>query len=394
MKSLRARQRFRSAKSGAMKVFAGAATIAALTLPAATAQAGFTTSFGDGKSLSIGLGLRGSFTSTEDGAPNGRSRSADFNLDSVRLYINGSLTSSIKATFNTERDGDGHVRLLDGFARFEPMDEINVWAGRLLPPSDRANLDGPYYLNAWSYPGVVSQYPAKFAGRDDGVTVWGKLLGKKLVYAVGGFAGHNRFTGASNAGDNILYAGRITYNVFDPEDDPGYFTSSTYYGSANILAIGVAGMYQKKGVGTATSPGDYKSWNVDLLFEKPLGDDVGVITLEGAYYKYDTDGVLDVAPGFGGSGAVSNVGGLVAGDAYLAGAAYLLPGKVGWGKFQPYLRYQRFEPDLGGFARMIDGGVNYVIDGHNARISLDYANVKVGSAKSSDRYIVGVQLQF
>jgi hypothetical protein len=377
-------------------ILAGAVTVASLCVAAGTASAGITESFGEDKSVSLGLGLRGSFTSTENGAPNGKSRSTDFNLDSVRIYMGASLTKSIKATFNTERDGDGHIRLLDGFARFEPMDEFNIWAGRLLPPSDRANLDGPYYLNAWSYPGVVSQYPARFAGRDDGVTVWGKLAEKHLVYAVGAFLGHNRLAGASNQGDNILYAGRVTYNFLDPEDDPGYFTSSTYYGSADILAVGVAGMYQKHGVGTAAKPGDYKSFNVDLLAEHKLGDDIGTATLEGAYYHYGTGGAIDVSPSFGGAGSTANVGGIADGDAYLIGVAYLLPGKVGWGKFQPYARYQKFLNDTsGGYAREYDAGVNYVIDGHNARISLDYASMKgTGSTGSTDRFIVGVQLQF
>lgn len=373
---------------------ATAVTTATLTLVAGTASAGIKVPFGDDASVNLGLGLRGSFTSAEGAAPNG-SRSSDFNLDSIRIYMGASLTKSIKATFNTERDGDGNIRLLDGYAQFEPMDEINLWVGRMLPPSDRANLDGPYYLNAWSYPGVVSQYPARFAGRDDGVTVWGKLADKHLVYAVGAFRGHNRIAGASNAGDKPLVAGRITYNLLDPEDDPAYYTSSTYYGSADILAIGFAGMYQKKGVGTAARPGAYKSYNADLLFEKPLGKDVGTITLEGAYYHYGTSGAVDVSPSFGGAGGTANVGGIADGDAYLIGAAYLLPAEIGPGKLQPYARYQKFMNDSsGGYAREYDFGVNYVIKGHNARISLDYASLKGTGSKSTDRFIAGVQLQF
>ncbi|MEI9891733.1 MAG: hypothetical protein WDN45_15765 [Caulobacteraceae bacterium] len=81
--------------------------------------------------------------------------------------MNGQLNKTIGATFNTERDGDGNIVVLDGYARFEFKDEFNIWAGRMLPPTDRSNLDGPYYLSSYNYPGVVSQYPAKFAGRDD-----------------------------------------------------------------------------------------------------------------------------------------------------------------------------------------------------------------------------------
>ncbi|MDB5393153.1 MAG: hypothetical protein JWM91_659 [Rhodospirillales bacterium] len=369
-----------------------AALLTACALPVASATAGGTIAFGDGESVSLGLGLRSSFTSTEHGAPDG-SRSSDFSLDSVRLYIGASLNDHIKATFNTERNGNGDVEVLDGYAQFEFADEFNVWVGRMLPPSDRANLDGPYYLNTWLYPGVVSQYPAKFAGRDDGATLWGKLLDKKLVYSAGAFEGHNRIGGASNTGDNLLYAGRIAYNFLDAEPDPAYYESSTYYGSVDILTLAFAAQYEADGVGTAARRGDYTGWNMDLLFEKKLS--FGVVTLEGAYYNYDTDGVKDVAPNFNGAGPTANVGGITQGDGYLIGAAYLFPQKVGWGQFQPFFRYQSFDADLNRTtSNEYDLGVNYVIDAHNARISLDYSKNDGTGTQGFDRFIAGIQLQF
>jgi len=367
-------------------------TAAALIACAMPAHAGATINFGDGESVSVGLGLRTSFTSQSNGAPDS-SRSADFSLDSVRLYIGASLNDYIKATFNTERDGNGTIDVLDGYAQFEFMPEFNIWVGRMLPPSDRANLDGPYYLNNWLYPGLVSQYPAKFAGRDDGATVWGKLLDKKLVYSAGVFEGHNRVAGASNHGDDPLFAGRVAYSFLDAESDPGYYTSSTYYGSADILTLAFAVQYEENGVGSAARRGDYTGWNMDLLFEKKYS--FGTITLEGAYYNYDTGGVFDVAPGFGGVGGTANVGGITQGDGYLIGADYLIPGKVGWGQFQPFFRYQDFTNDLlHADAHQYDLGVNYVISGHNARISIDYSKNQGDGVPDFDRIIAGIQLQF
>ncbi len=379
--------------SNSIKRQLGAGVTAAAILACATpAHAGATIGFGDGESVSVGLGLRTSFTSQSNGAPDG-SRSADFSLDSVRLYIGASLNDNIKATFNTERDGNGTIEVLDGYAQFEFMPEFNIWVGRMLPPSDRANLDGPYYLNNWLYPGLVSQYPAKFAGRDDGATVWGKLLEKKLVYSAGIFEGHNRVAGASNHGDDPLFAGRVAYNFLDPEPNPAYYESSTYYGSVDVLTLAFAAQYEQNGVGSALHRGDYTGWNMDLLFEKKLP--FGVITLEGAYYNYDTQGVTDVAPGFGGAGATPNVRGITQGDGYLIGADYLIPGKVGWGQFQPFFRYQEFNNDLlHARADQYDLGVNYVISGHNARVSLDYSKNQGEGVPDFDRVIVGIQLQF
>jgi hypothetical protein len=371
---------------------ATAALLAASTIPGGPAHAGATIGFGDGESVSVGLGLRTDFTSQSNGAPNG-SRSADFSLDDVRLYIGASLNDYIKATFNTERDGDGHVDVLDGYAQFEFMPEFNIWVGRMLPPSDRANLDGPFYLNSWLYPGLVSQYPAKFAGRDDGATVWGKVFDKKLVYSAGVFEGHNRYAGASNQGDDPLIAGRVAYNFLDAEPDPAYYTSSTYYGSVDVLTLAFALQYEENGVGTAIHRGDYTGWNMDLLFEKKLS--FGVITLEGAYYNYDTGGVKDVTPNFGGAGPTANVGGITQGDGYLIGADYLIPGKVGWGQFQPFFRYQNFDNDLTHLgADQYDLGVNYVISGHNARVTIDYSKDEGGGVADYDRIIAGIQLQF
>lgn len=370
------------------------AVAGACLLASTGAQAGGTITFGEDKSISVGLGLRGSFSSIEEGAPDGTSRSSDFSLDSVRLYVNSSLNKQIKATFNTEKDANDNLKMLDAYARFEFTEGFNVWAGRMLPPSDRANLDGPYYLSAWSYPGLASQYPARFAGRDNGVNIWGKVAEKRLTYAVGAFEGHNNYAGASSEDDNLLYAGRIQYDFWDTALDPAYYTSSTYYGSKEVFSLGMAAMYQKNGVGNAATRGDYQSWNVDALMEKRAAGG-GALTVEGAYYHYDTGDTVDVTPGFGGSAGSDNVGGIAQGKAYLAGAAYLFPQKVGQGKFQPYLRYQSFDNDLSNVkSTQSDYGVNYIIDGHNARVSATYTINEADGAKDLDKFVVGLQLQF
>jgi hypothetical protein len=379
---------------GGRHVLCTAAAVGAVLAPLSAHAAG-TITFGpnNDESISIGLGLRGSVTSDARGNATG-GQSTDFNLDSIRLYVNGQLTKQIGATLNTERDGDGDIEVLDGYARFEFRDEINVWVGRMLPPSDRSNLDGPYYLSSYNYPGGVSQYPSKFDGRDDGVTVWGKLLAKKLTYAVGVFNGHDRVAGAANQAHNPLVAARVAYNFWDVEDNPGYYTSSTYYGTANVLTLAFAGMSQKDGVGSLTGHGDYESWNVDGLMERKVLDG-GAVTLEGAYYHYDTGGVTDVASNFGGAGPNDNIGGLTQGNAYLVSAGFLFPQVVGIGKFQPVVRYQQFDATITHVTtRQTDASLNYIIKGHNARLSLDWAHEEATYAPNDDRVTAGVQLQF
>jgi hypothetical protein len=374
-----------------------ATAVAALfTLAAGSAMAGGTISFGEDKSVSVGFGMRTSYTSISDGAPNGTSRSSDFNLDSIRLYTSASLNKYIKGTFNTERTSSGAlgpndtgtVRVMDAYVEFDMMPEFNIWAGRMLPPSDRANLDGPYYLLAWAYPGVVSAYPNLAVGRDDGVLAWGKVMDKKVVYSVGAFEGRNRATlnalaaPTSNQSANLLYAGRVAVNFWDPEPAPAYYTGSTYFGAADILTVALAGMKQSDGVGSATVSDDYTAWNMDVLMEKKLS--AGVVTLEGAYYKYDF------------SEAAATADGAVApGKAMLAGAGFLFPTKFGVGQLQPYYRYQKFDAD-GAFtdSKQHDFGLNYIIDGPNAKISATYTKLERTALPDIKMVVAGVQVQF
>lgn len=389
------------------------AVLGASVLTIAPAQAGGTINIGPDQSVSVGFGLRSSFTSAEKGAPDGKSRGEDFSLDSIRLYMGASLNKYIKATFNTEKKSDNSVQVIDGIAQFEPMPEFNVWAGRMLPPSDRANLDGPYYLLAWGYPGLVSQYPSYAVGRDNGVLAWGNI-DKKIVYSVGAFEGHNNATGASSESSNLLYAGRVAINLMDAELAPAYYTGSTYFGAADIFTIGLVIQTQSDGVGTAADKGRYTGYNVDVLYEnKDTGS--GSLTLEGAAYKYDTDDKVDIDPNTvssnaKGLGVTSGLGGLTQGKAYLLGVGYLFPQQVGWGKFQPYARFQKFDRDKitnSGVVALYDGvfkqydiGVNYVIAGPNAKISATYTEIKpddktpLADNKDLNQFTIGVQLQF
>ena len=350
-------------------------TLATVTSPLmiSSAHAGGMIKIDDTKWVSVGAGLRTSFNSVDKAAPNGDDRSKDFRVDGMRLYVNGQIHEKVKLEFNTDRStdsaGDENIRVLDAVAKFEFSDVFNIWMGRMLPPSDRSNLDGPYYLNTWNFP-LSQAYPSIFAGRDDGAAVWGQVNGGKFKYQLGAFEGTE---GAPNVDDNLLYAARFVFNFWDPE--PGYYNSSTYYGAKDVLAIGV--VYQTQGDAAAT--GDFTGWSVDGLMEKKLGNE-GVVSLEGTYYDYESNPVLGGNDGTG----------------YFVLGAYLIPGKVGMGQFQPIARYQYLDVDGGSETTNWEIGANYVIDGHNARVSLVYGNTEVDSGAGnvdSDALQLGVQLQ-
>lgn len=347
-------------------------------------HAGGTIKIDDTHSVSIGMGLRTSFNAIENAAPSGKDRSKDFSLDSFRFYMAGQLHPIVTFEFNTDYNGapEEDIRVLDGVLKFGFSDYVNIWIGRFLPPSDRSNLSGPYYLNAWNFP-FVQMYPAIFAGRDDGAAFWG-MIGKGMFkYQIGAFDGSGATAGGPNQKDDLLYSGRLTLNLWDPE--PGYYNSSTYYGSMNVLAIGLVAMTQKNAVGTAGAAGDFTGWSIDLLAERNLGG-AGIATLEGAYYDYDTDSIASAA--------------IIEGKGYFALVSYLLPGRFGGagieGGLQPMVRYQKFEPDGAGAVDhdRIDVGLSYIIDGHNARITATYfKDDPGGNTPEIDGFKLGLQFQ-
>ena len=377
-------------------------------LGAGCAEADQTFQMGTDSSLSLGFGVRTSYTNLQYGAPNGSSASNNFNVDDFRLYVSGQMNKVIGGTFNTERDSSGNIVMMDGITRFEFTPDFNVWAGRLLPPSDRSNLDGPFYLNVWSYP-LVSMYPSVAIGRDNGAVIWGKPMGGKVVYSVGAFGGHNDGAGDSDNSGDLLYAGRLVINFLDPEPAPAYYNASTYYGSKDILSLGMVWQYQQNGVGNSPSTaGDYSSGNLDLLFEKKLaGSDV--LTIEGAYYHYGL-GAVDCGSGEPGSqpcaytsSGNSDFGGLVDGHAYLATLEYMFGEKFGpdgfRGQWQPFVRYQELDRSLSGTTdKQTDVGVNYVINGFNAKLSAVYSKLEdsrmIAPLNNVNQFIVGFQYQY
>jgi len=328
------------------------------------------------KTLSYGVGLRvgPGLDSTTGGAS---SDTLGVKTLDVRPYISGQVHPLLKFEGNLDlNNGDqGRIHVLDAVAKFEPDDLFNVWLGRFLPPSDRANLSGPYYQNAWFFPTGVNAYPSIFAGRDDGAAVWGQIEKGKLKYQAG------VFTLSSNTpSSELLYAGRLVLNLLDPE--PGYYNSSTYYGSKDVLALGGAVQYQKLGAFTVIgvdatgapvfARSDLVAFNLDLLFEKRLAW-ADTLTLEGAYYNFN-------------QGAQ--------GWSWYALGSYLFAPKIGFGRVQPMVRWQQFTPTSGGDPiRTLDAALNYIIDGHNARVAFAVENRNPPNAPSLTSVQLGIQIQ-
>lgn len=349
---------------------------------APTTQAGATFKIDDTKWVSIGAGLRTSFQAAESGAGASSDKwSNDFNLDNIRLYLNGQIHKYLKVEFNTDCQtcsNGGEVRVLDAIGKFEYNPMVNLWVGRMLVPAERREMNGPFYSSIYNIFSSGTPFePADYNltiksdgtsagsfGRDDGATFWGAAFNGRLQYAVGFFRG---LRGGANVDDNILYGQRFAYNFWDVEKNPGYYTSGTYYGKGgDILTVGVSNQYQEDGAGTPLDHGNFRGTAVDVLMEKVLPNS-GVVTLNGEYKNYGiSDGYSQASRDAGGGFSMFE------GNAYDVSGMYLFPQKIGIGQVQPYLRYVNVMPGGSSDRNSYEGGVNYVIDGHNARVSLSW----------------------
>jgi hypothetical protein len=318
--------------------------------------------------VTVGAGVQTSFVHD---APEGGSSTDAFALNSVRLYVNGSAANKIKFMFNTEYDGAGnHVTVLDAVARFEMSDQLNIWVGRMLPPSDRANLYGPFYAHHWAVftDGVQDGYPFVATGRDNGALYWGQF-GKLKLQA-------GAYDGASATGSNkLIGAGRVQVDFWDPE--PGYYLNGTFYGDKNILAVGGAGQVQDSN----------KAYNVDFLLEKKVGGG-GAFSVEAEYAKYDRLGGYSTRYG-------TDEGGY-------ALASFLFPPAMGMtGRLEVLGKFAKatFSNGISALDRDYDQktteiNFNYVIKEFNARVMLFYLQKNFTAVQSNDKQIgVGVQLQ-
>ncbi|WP_426991158.1 hypothetical protein [Methylomonas sp. CM2] len=366
----------------------GSVALSALGLSQAPeALAGATFKIDDTKWVSVGAGLRTSFRAQESGAgANGEKWNNDFNLDNIRLYINGQIHKYLKVEFNTDCQtcgNGGEVRVLDAIGKFEVTPYANLWVGRMLVPAERREMNGPFYSAVYNIFSAGTPFePADYNltigsngnsagsfGRDDGVTFWGAVLDGRFQYAAGFFRG---LRGGANVNHNILYAQRFAYNFWDVEKNPGYYTSGTYYGKGgDILTVGVSNQYQEGGAGTAADPGNFRGTTADVLMEKVLPGG-GVVTLNGEYKNYGISNGFSQASRDADVPFSSNTFGMFEGNAYDVSGMYLFPQKIGIGQFQPYLRYVNVAPSTSSTREVYEGGVNYIIDGHNAKIFAAY----------------------
>lgn len=321
--------------------------------------------------ISVGAGVRTSFTST-DYDNNAFEDINDFELGSARIYISGKITDYLSLMFNTEYTGsDEKIVVMDAAAQFAFSDQVNIWAGRFLPPSDRSNLYGPYYANHWGVyqDGVQDGFPSESIGRDDGLMYWGQFGIAKISAGA--------FDITSTKGDSdVLYAARAQLDFWDAEG--GYYLNSTYYGEKDLLAVGAV----------IQAVGNGKAYGADFLLEKKLGNS-GVVTVEAEYMKYDK---------FGGYfGTALAPAAAPESDGFYVLGAYMFPQQIGIGKIQLLGKFGTVTHEYPAGSDVdqdtFEFNLNYIIKSFNARVSLFYIDQSFDPNVGADNTQIGLGLQ-
>ena len=241
-------------------------------------------------------------------------------------------------------------------------DDLMVQVGRMYVPFTR-NYGTTSTMSLltteldWGQGGLRSGilYPQK-VGRDDSVTLWGNVLKDKLQYRL--MVGEGVEGSAANPDDSLRFAGRLSFNLFDPET--GWFNAGTYLGKKKILAIGGGFDFQPDLVMVGEKC-NYEAYTADVHLDLPL--ESCALTAEVAWLT------------------IQNVGNTVTwsdltagtdGDIYTAKAGLLLAGNI-----QPFVHYELINPDVSGAndTSIYGIGCNYYIKGPANKLTLEYTKV-------------------
>jgi hypothetical protein len=279
------------------------------------------------------------------------------------------------------------IDALDQFARW-----IGVYAkGRAGKFDYRISMSDPFLTN-------LPNNPLYVAGAQVGNPLG---LGFSTTNSLGVIA--NTGTNVANynpQNDGHVYQGYFSYNFFEPEANLLPYTQGTYLGTKKVLSIGAGFMYNQDGMFSRSSNStvtlnsytattdlfntvptnkhDIKLFGADVFFDTPLDTARRTaLTFYGVYYNYNfgPNYVRFVGGENPGYGASAYRGNAVPQLGFLMGKK-TLGTKV---RLQPYVAYlhsnyeglRNAAGEVQG-VNVYDAGLNFLIDGHNAKVTLNY----------------------
>ena len=197
------------------------------------------------------------------------------------------------------------------------------------------------------------------------------------------------------------YTGYFEWEFWDQESDLLPYKTSTWLGEKKVFNIGAGYYFHPNASGILDDLGqiekqDQLALGLDVYYDRPVGDCGAAVTMYGAYYIFDYGdnyfrniGILNtgrlgppavlaangIEPTISGPGNAQPLMGT--GEIFYIEGGYLLPKWVlgeNHGRLQPFAAFAHKNLEyLDDAAFNYDMGCNYLIDGHRAKITMQYS---------------------
>jgi hypothetical protein len=188
--------------------------------------------------------------------------------------------------------------------------------------------------------------------------------------------------------DRAAFQGYFDWQFFEQEAQLYPFRAGTYMAGKKVLNLG-AGFYVHPGSTVGTDARgreqvqDMRAFAVDLFANLPVGKERGTaFTGYAAYYRYDFGGgylrhigiMNNAYGGSGPAGAGNRQPTIGSGGIFYTQMGYCLPYMGNHGQFMPFGAFtmKDFEA-LDGATGQFDLGINYFLNGHAAKITLQHS---------------------
>lgn len=213
----------------------------------------------------------------------------------------------------------------------------------------------------------------------------------------------------SARGHHKQYQAFLIYNILDKESHTTPYMTGTYLGKKKVFNIEAGVMVQNKAMWTqadVTSDTLYHQmalWSAALYYDAPLNASKGTaLSLYAGYFSYDFgpdylryNGIMNPAssivngPYAGSQGNAFPMFGT--GNIFYAQAGYLMRSDLlgeGNGALMPYVSLTQANFDrIADPSKVWSAGLNWLIKGHNSKLTLDYQNRSVYQKGSGSEII-------
>ena len=300
--------------------------------------------------------------------PIGNTASNRPTLNAPQIFMHGAWTE-FRVLGGDELFIGAGLHYWNGLSRFTSASTLNFMT-----------LDN--YRQAWASLGLSDQF-----ARHLGVYAKGKLgklrytmaVNEPIVNGLGASAspsvGTVSYSGraVANAGTTnavaptdagLILAGYFDYQFFDQESNKLPYRVGSYLGKKTVFNVGAGFFSHAQGTITSDDTGILTSNNVghfalDVFYDAPLGK--GAVNAYAAYYNFNYGDNFNLGTTYG------------TGSSFYTQLGYLLPEFTTAGRLMPYVTFsnQNFEA-FQEAGNNVNLGVNWFINGHNAKITLQY----------------------